>query len=346
MTVLLVSSSVDPHVPRVGAELERRGADWAFLEMNHLGRLGLTLRCDRRGLVEGAVRARGREIPLADIESVWAPSPLPLAQRRGLSPVARAIIESEWTSSLQNLYFLTSDRRWVNPLDAEMEASSKVRQLQLAREVGFEVPATLVTTRGRELAAFAARFPDGVANKRVGDLRALMALPYRVRRRGFFTRRLYPPDFTPEVLRQARHCPSQLQEYVTKATEWRVYVVGDRVFGAEILSQREAQTATDWRRYPVRFGKNGEPQLDTRRWRCRRIAVPREFAQRCRRLARRLRLAYTGMDFVRTPDGRLVFLEANFGAIYAWIEDLTGMPLSKAVADLLLEPRRSVGRRR
>ncbi len=330
-----MSADIDPHVPMVGRELERRGASWALLDMRRLARMGVSLSLDARGRVSGSVRTGRQTTQLRDIESVWAPSPFPLALRRGLTPLSKAIIESEWLSTLQNLFFLTADRLWVNPLDAEARIGSKVEQLRIARQVGFDIPATLVTTEARDLPPFASRYPQGVANKRVGELRGILALPRRVRHRGFFTRRLTLADFTPDVLRRVGYCPTQLQEYATKSTEWRVYVVGNRVFGAEIFSQREKQTATDWRKYPVRTGTDGALELDPTRWRCRALKPPAGFAEKCRQLARRLRLSYTAMDFVRTPEGRLVFLEANFGGVFAWIEDLTRLPISAAMAELL-----------
>ncbi len=337
MTVLIVASEVDPHLPSVEHELERRGARWTFLNMNRLHRWGISVALDRRAALRGTVRTGQGITPLKDIESVWAPSPLPEASLRGISVLEKAVIESEWLSTVQNLYYLTSDRTWVNPLDAEMLGSSKLVQLRIAHDVGFEIPPTIVTTEREEFAAFADQFPSGVASKRVGGLPGLIAVPRRVRRRrAYFTRRLSSQDMTPEVLSRLHYCPTQLQEYVPKSTEWRIYVVGDKVFGAEILSQLEDETVTDWRRYPVRYTADGSPELDSDRWRCHPLRLPLTFADRCRRLARKLRLPYTAMDFVRTPDGRLVFLEANFGGTFAWIEDLTHLPMSAAMADLLL----------
>jgi hypothetical protein len=336
LTVLIVSANSDPHVPAVGHALEALGARWALVNTTGLSHMGVSVTLNAGGSVDGFVRSGRQTVPLREIESVWAPSPFPVANQHGLDPLSKAVIESEWLSTLQNLYFLTSDRTWVNPLDAEMQNCSKVAQLRVARQVGFDIPSTLVTTEASEFRSFASRFPAGVANKRVGELRSIMALPRRVRHRGFFTRRLSLADLTPDVLRRVRYCPTQLQDYVAKSTEWRVYVVGSRVFGAEILSQREEQTATDWRRYPVRTATDGRPELDPDRWRCRALRLPSEFTEKCRKLARKLRLGYTAMDFVKTPDGRMVFLEANFGGVFAWIEDLTRLPIAAAMADLLV----------
>jgi glutathione synthase/RimK-type ligase-like ATP-grasp enzyme len=56
-------------------------------------------------------------------------------------------------------------------------------------------------------------------------------------------------------------------------------------------------------------------------------------------LHRRFGLIYSSFDFVRTPDGEYVFLETNPFGQWLWIEDLTGMPISKAIANYLAAPR-------
>jgi D-alanine-D-alanine ligase-like ATP-grasp enzyme len=48
-----------------------------------------------------------------------------------------------------------------------------------------------------------------------------------------------------------------------------------------------------------------------------------------------MNLAYAGLDFVVTPDGDWVFLEANTGPEFGWLEAATGAPLTAAMADLL-----------
>ena len=46
-------------------------------------------------------------------------------------------------------------------------------------------------------------------------------------------------------------------------------------------------------------------------------------------------LAYATVDFVITSEGRWVFLEANPGGNYGWLEASTELPISAALADLL-----------
>ena len=53
------------------------------------------------------------------------------------------------------------------------------------------------------------------------------------------------------------------------------------------------------------------------------------------------------IDLVVTPDGRYVFLEINPNGQFLWVEQLTGLPISRAIAALLIRAdRRSVSETR
>ncbi|MDP9794725.1 D-alanine-D-alanine ligase-like ATP-grasp enzyme [Catenuloplanes nepalensis] len=58
-------------------------------------------------------------------------------------------------------------------------------------------------------------------------------------------------------------------------------------------------------------------------------------ADRVRRFLAMRRLRFAALDFIVTPDGDHVFLEANPNGQWAWIEDETGLPIAAAVADAL-----------
>jgi glutathione synthase/RimK-type ligase-like ATP-grasp enzyme len=53
-------------------------------------------------------------------------------------------------------------------------------------------------------------------------------------------------------------------------------------------------------------------------------------------LVKRLGLCYGTIDLVLTPDDRYVFLEINPNGQFLWIEQLTGLPISDAICDLLM----------
>lgn len=47
-------------------------------------------------------------------------------------------------------------------------------------------------------------------------------------------------------------------------------------------------------------------------------------------------LCYGAIDMVVTPDERYVFIEINPNGQYLWVEQATGLPISDAICDLLI----------
>ena len=47
-------------------------------------------------------------------------------------------------------------------------------------------------------------------------------------------------------------------------------------------------------------------------------------------------LNYGAIDIILTPDGKLVFLELNPCGEFFWLEHSAGLPISDAIADVLL----------
>jgi glutathione synthase/RimK-type ligase-like ATP-grasp enzyme len=124
-----------------------------------------------------------------------------------------------------------------------------------------------------------------------------------------------------ERMQDLAHCPTQFQEYI-EGTDFRLHVVGDEVFGCEVSS-----TADDYR-YPQRQGAEA---------RVRSCSMPQDVADRCRRLAVALNLSVAGIDLRRTTSGRWYCFEANPSPGFSFYEEATGQPISKAVAELLVQ---------
>jgi glutathione synthase/RimK-type ligase-like ATP-grasp enzyme len=125
-------------------------------------------------------------------------------------------------------------------------------------------------------------------------------------------------------LHALRNGPVLLQEQVEKRTELRITLAGDAVFAAEVDSQAAASTRVDWRRM-------AEPRL---RWRTARL--PDGVVESLSGLMRRMGLSFGAVDMILTPDGRTVFLEVNALGDWLFIEEQLDLPITAAVADLLM----------
>ena len=202
------------------------------------------------------------------------------------------------------------------------------KQLQLARahEFGLDTPRTLITNDPRAVRDFAPSCPGGMITKMLSSFAVYDA---EGREHVVFTNPVSPEDLAD--LDGLRLCPMTFQERVEKRLELRATIVGRRVFTAAIDSQASARAAHDWRRDGVRLVNEWET-----------YKLPRGVERRLLRLMDSFGLNYGAADFIYTPDGRHVFLELNPAGEFFWLERCPGLPISAAIADVLLErvPRR------
>ncbi len=64
--------------------------------------------------------------------------------------------------------------------------------------------------------------------------------------------------------------------------------------------------------------------------------LPAEIRTKLLSLMNRLSLVFGCVDMILTPRGEYVFLEVNPAGQWGWIEQMTGMPITEALVDLLV----------
>ena len=207
----------------------------------------------------------------------------------------------------------------LDPEPAIRLAENKQLQLHAARELGLETPSTLITNDAGAVRAFAKRCKDGMIAKMLSSF----AIYDQGIERVVFTNRVSDEDL--EHLDGLQLCPMTFQENVAKAFEVRATVVGDQVFAASIDSQSSPVAQVDWR-------KDGMALLED--W--KHYDLPVSVRQKLLKLMDRFKLNYGAADFIVTPDRRHVFLEINPAGEFFWLEKWPGLPISSAIADVLL----------
>jgi hypothetical protein len=269
------------------------------------------------------LRESDRVVDLTEVTAVWnrrtlAPVPDPVIQ----DPPTRAYVAEECWMFLSDLW-MCLDCLWCPAPSAVVHvAQFKGLQLKVAADLGFEIPSTIVTTDRDELLDFYRHHSGRVVSK----LASATAFSRHWRNLARYTVMVTRRDLG--HLASLRHCPMIFQACVPKRFEVRVTVVGQDVFSAEIHSQSNNRTKLDWRRYDFAHTPH------------RSHVLPPSIEYRCRALVEKLGLTYGAIDLVFTPDGRYVFLEINPAGQFSWIEELTGLPISEALCDLLAAGRR------
>jgi glutathione synthase/RimK-type ligase-like ATP-grasp enzyme len=122
-----------------------------------------------------------------------------------------------------------------------------------------------------------------------------------------------------------RLCPATFQEMLPKSLEIRATVVGQRVMSAAVDSQVSTRATHDWRRDGVRMLQDWKP-----------YQLPVEVEEKILRLMDYFSLNYGAVDIILTPDGKHIFLELNPCGEFFWLERSPGLPISDAIADVLL----------
>lgn len=313
--VLILSNEHDVAVDWVVRELRARGIGYFRLNTERLAQYVVAIEP-----VEDHYRVAGEQgnYDLSSVRGVWyrRPERPDGATLAGLTPAQRELVAAQWQAVVLGLRAIP-DASWINQPHLNSAAESKLLQLRLAREVGFSVPATLVT------------------NSRSEALRFLASCQNRAVMKGLYAPLLEEPSgsafvFTHRVnanllrdIAEAEAAPFILQEEIRPKTDIRVTVVDEQVLAAAVA---EPLADVDWR--------TALPDL---RFECHHL--PEALQQRCIGFLRRLGLRFGAFDFALHPNGDYVFLELNPNGEWGWLQKTVGLTIAEAIVEALIASR-------
>lgn len=312
MTVLVLAEDLDQTADQVVGDLDELGVpvfrcDTAWFPQQ----LSLGARLQGQHWT-GLLRTPHRETELAGLRSVWYRSPTAFRFPAEMSSVERRHSEREARLGLGGV-LASLPVPIINNPGREADASYKPAQLVTARRCGLSVPATVITND-----------PDVVRGFSTGRRTVIKVLGanvvYEDGARKFAATHVLTADDLSD-LRGLELTNHLIQEWVDKDHEARVVVVGDRMFAVAIEAGSEA-TFVDWR-----------VDYDVLSYRV--ITVPITVAAGISAYLAAFGISYAAFDFVITPGREWVFLEANPGGQFGWLQAMTGLPISSALAEFL-----------
>lgn len=275
----------------------------------------------------------GRTFTSRDVRAVWlrrwgrTETTSPVRAAPGLEPLAarmNAHLTGELNAAAGGLFASLTGARWLTrPGDVSV---NKLHVLAVAAAAGLEVPPTLVTNRPDEMERFR-RAHGRVVTKNIGvaDIFPLYAHSF-----GLYTAEVGEAD---AAALPATVFPTLVQAMVEKEFEVRTFVLGHEMHSMAIFSQSDEQTSVDFRRYNAH-----------RPNRCVPYRLPAGPGVALRALMDELRMETASVDFIRTPDGRHVFLEVNPAGQFGMMSHPCNYRLEKRVASYLIERSRDVER--
>jgi glutathione synthase/RimK-type ligase-like ATP-grasp enzyme len=219
----------------------------------------------------------------------------------------------------QDAFFsLQATARFYNSFDATTRFMGKLSQDLIARDVGFNVAETLVGSSDQEVVEFINK-----SRHRGARVCTKPLAQKSLNKNGqIFTRYTEVLSDNIDIEEEDfESCPLIFQEYIEKEYELRVTVADARVMAVRIDSQlAPGETKIDWRKYNIPKTPHSVYKL------------PDQLADQILKFHQLTGLRYSAFDFIRSADGRYVFLETNPSGQWLWLENMTGLPISREIA--------------
>ena len=321
--ILIITSKSDIHCDFVTKQIRNLGGDIIRLNSDNLEtNLSFTITDNENFLsMECFIQDSKVSFDRNSVNVIWYRKPFPVKVKMEVhNDEITDYVNAEWNRFVSTFYDLFKDKIWVNSIWNIRRANFKLSNLETAKSLGFMTPKTIVTNRIESAEAFVSS-----CNRKV------IAKPFAFS--GFQTKdkQAYSPfanliserDFQ-QFKNSVIHCPTFLQEYIEKHLELRVTLVGDSIFAASIDSQSNADSKFDFRAHSVYELKHEIYKL------------PSRIEQQLIQFNKYFGLSFSTFDIILTPQGEYVFLECNPNGQWYWIEELTGLPISAAMAELLI----------
>lgn len=311
--VLVLTGSFDPTADLVIEELTRRAvpvfrADTAWFP----SRLTLAASLDGAGWT-GTLTTDLRTLDLSSVRSVYYRRPTAPEFPNDMPAAARAVAATEARRGFGGLLAALSCP-WLPPPGRAADAEYKPLQLRVAAESGLSVPRTLITNDAGAAREFADGLGSPVVYKPFTPVRGTID-GHSV---AVYANVLQPDDLPHPDIATTAHL---FQEWVPKAHEVRLTVVGDQMFAAEIHAG-SAAGRIDWR-----------SDYDSLTYKS--CDVPPSVTAGVRRMLDQLALPFGAFDFIVTPSGEWRFLEVNPNGQWGFVEQATGLPITAAICDHL-----------
>ncbi len=305
--ILIVSYPNNDHVDEVLKHVTREAVvvDTASFPVS----LGLSVATsDEREDFQFALPG-GRRIRLCQVGAVWYRRISPYGFHEDLrDETARLFAWSEANEALLGVWY-SLGAYWMNPPLADEVSQRKVRQLQVARQVGLTIPDTVVTNEPDVAQMFVQKHGIGHVVRKA--FRNIAQAPRE-------THLLRAEDL--DLLDSVCYTPVIFQEFVPATVDLRVTVVEDDIFSAAVTS--ESQYSADYR--PGLASATVVP-----------YDLPHDVAGKLHELMKVFGLKYGAIDLRVTPGGDHVFLEVNPAGQYLFISARTGQPIPEAIAAAL-----------
>lgn len=271
--------------------------------------LRLNVRFDQTGECMRFSLPSGESIHLDDIGAIWYRRIKPLGLHEDLvDETAKIFAWSESNEALLGVWY-SINCFWMNPPVGDEIAQRKIRQLQIAQQIGLPIPETLITNEPAVARAFLQLYGPGNVIRKA--FRNIAQAPRT-------TSLVHEEDLA--IIDSVQYAPVIFQKFVPAEFDLRITIVEDDIFTAAIYS--ESEYSVDYR-----LGLNSARVIP--------YQLPQEVETKLMELMKILNIHYGAIDMRVTSGGEHVFLEVNPAGEFLFISERTQQPIPAAIASSL-----------
>lgn len=300
--ILLINEDVNENMSIfLYNSLTKKGAECRIISQDSLPvKNNLTLYTKDSKLL-GELFIDGERIDIKDINAIYtrfSTSKL----KENISEISKEEIEQE-----RQIYFDTFfeyiDAMVINKNKSQFPNSSKLYQSSIIKNYGFNIPNSIISNDIDEVKEFIeAKKDKGIIYKSASAERSKV-------------QNFKKEDF--EKLEFIKYCPHLFQECVHGA-DIRVHALATgETFACQIGSE-----TSDYR-----YDADRNVEI---------IDLPQKIKEACVKMTLDFGLYLSGIDLRLTPDGEYYCFEVNPSPAFSWYEDITGMPISDAIAEMMI----------
>ncbi len=313
-TILVLTSDNDRTADRVVAELGRRGEAVSRFDVADFPRR-VTINAELHDEVgwRGWVETEDGQVTLDHVKSIYYRRPTSFIFPDDVVGSDLAFAAAEARRGFGGLLF-SLPTRWVNHPASVADADFKPAQLHAAANCGLKTPRTLLTSDKEQARIFCQTAKHGIVYKPLSAANIVSGDEVCL----VFTSKISVTDLDNADLSLTMNL---FQEWIPKCYDARVTVVGQRLFGVAIHAT-SPEAYVDWR-----------TDYDSLRY--EPISLPVHVHNGILAYMKCFGLLYGAFGFAITDD-HWYFLECNANGQFGWLEAETGLPITAAMADLLV----------
>ncbi len=317
--ILIITADPDPHVDRVTDILQKDSIYFVKFVSNKLSE-GNYLKASSPNAILFATNSN--EINLNNFRSIWYRKPefwwndySKILKEEGLKITYKF---NETISLIRNLmYFAESIGIYtISYLSKIRLASNKLIQLNIAKQIGFNVPQMIISSNKNDLFKFLLKNPSSIT-KSISEGEIIF---------GKYYMNMYTSIFdikNLDNLNDNMDYPIFLQENIQKKIELRVVVVENNIFSVSIDSQSNKKSRIDWRK------------IDPYKMKHKIYELPENIKIKCIRMCKLLGIKFAAIDMAIDHYGNYIFFELNPNGQWLWLEEITKLPISESIASAL-----------